>query len=474
MRDLIQRMRDLKEAAGNPSLAEIEKAISFARPTIGTVFTGPELSSREVTVAVAGYLGGDAEDVEDEWVAARAWVDARRRWASENPLLASWPKDEAGLPQPPQLRQTVKGLNEKPAGRATSNPVRDRILEMQAEIDQYLRAVVQACGLDPAMEPRDVFHRFAEDAAFPADIYRFRRLASMIDDFGAVTTSLLHDLKAKRIAVLAMVFQSYLSLSEHFVEAMDSNLRDLVESRALRERQVRLGVRSVMRGEPRLKAKRFEDYLASLMLTRHPAARPSLPADEQQAADQTFEALVDNHGIVLQWNNQRLYQLKAEIEAEEANGASRQEAEDVVRGRMDDLVRRRAFQPDLLRAETTSLDDGHDFVRHFVEATNFDDLATDPAPPPPPGVRDVNFDLSSLGLWRATVPGPEGQEEIIQDPSLITAWGRALQAAERLWSDEEPPLRYTYRDQSGIVLLAAIFDEAKRGVLERWERESNA
>ena len=32
VRDLIQRMRDLKETAGNPSLAEFEKAIFFARP----------------------------------------------------------------------------------------------------------------------------------------------------------------------------------------------------------------------------------------------------------------------------------------------------------------------------------------------------------------------------------------------------------------------------------------------------------
>ncbi|MGM9349773.1 hypothetical protein [Streptomyces salinarius] len=456
-------MRDLKEEAGNPSLAEISKAISFERPTVGTVFTGPNLSSCAVTVAVAEYLGGDGKDTEEEWLAARAWVDARRRWASENPLLNSWPKDAAGLPQPPQLRQSVKGLNEKPTGRATANPVRDRILEMHAEIDQYLRAVVQACGLDPTIDPRDVFRHFAEDAAFPSDIYRFRRLASMIDDFGAVTTSLLHDLKAKRISVLTMVFHSYLSLSEHFVEAMDKNLRDLIQSRALRERQARLGVRSAMQGAPRLFAKRVEDHTASLFLTRHPAARTALRAAEQRAADQAFEEIFNDHGTLLKWSNEQLQQLNTAIEAEVTEGASRQEAEDAVRSRIEDVHKQRALQPSLT-SPIAAL--GTDFGARFLEAFSFVGLEATQTSPQPPGARDVDFDLSALGLWRATVPGPEGQEETVQDPSLITAWGLAQQAEERLWSQEKSPLRYTYRGQPGVVLLAAMFDEAKRSVLE--------
>ncbi|NEV92470.1 hypothetical protein GUR47_38210 [Streptomyces tendae] len=227
--DLIQALRDLCEAAGNPKRATIAKECGVR--SLGGLFNG-RLESRELTLAVVRYLNGDEEELGSLYDAARDWEARRVRWASEEPLVLNWPRDASNMPKIPEIRENFGGFTTE-ADQGRGHPVRNQILAIQSEIDQYLKVLLMDLGASPEKDMRSFLRRLAEEVAMPLDRYRFRRLASIIDDFREVTSSLLQDSKVRQPSMF-LVFHSYITTAEHFLEAMNSNVRQVLESRARR------------------------------------------------------------------------------------------------------------------------------------------------------------------------------------------------------------------------------------------------
>ncbi|MER6297657.1 hypothetical protein [Streptomyces althioticus] len=273
MYDLIQALRDLCEAAGNPKRATIAKECGVR--SLGGLFNG-RLESRELTLAVVRYLNGDEEEFSRLYDAAREWEARRVRWASEEPLVLNWPRDASNVPKIPKIRETFGGFKtETDQGRG--DPVRNQILAIQSQIDQYLKVLLMDLGASPEKDMRSFLRRLAEEVAMPLDRYRFRRLASIIDDFREVTSGLLQDAKARQPSMF-QVFHSYITTAEHFLEAMDANVRQVLESRAMRVQLTEDALRYVEGGSS-------SDGNSNEILEGVVSRRPKTRTDEDKAFD---------------------------------------------------------------------------------------------------------------------------------------------------------------------------------------------
>ncbi|MYV45135.1 hypothetical protein [Streptomyces sp. SID2888] len=273
VRDLIKALRDLRERAGNPQMRTIARHVNAT--SLGGLFTC-RLESRELTLAVVDYLNGSGPEFEKLYDSARAWQDQRTRWAHEHPLVINWPKDSAGVPVPPDIRANFVGLNTPLEGRQRANGPAAHVLAIHSKIEQYLKALMMTFEADPSTDIHDFLRGVAADAAAPVDRYRFFRLASIINDFNEVTSSVLQDLELSE--ALPMMFSSYITTTELFLEAFHVNAKEMLDSRKRRTSTAETMI-GLDRGtvDPQANAR-----VTSRLLSRHPVNVGSRPTDSME------------------------------------------------------------------------------------------------------------------------------------------------------------------------------------------------
>lgn len=78
LRDFAHHLRDLREAAGNPSYLELERRTGYAAAILAAAERGVRLPSLAVTQAYVGACGGDRDEWTRIWFAAGAELDEGR------------------------------------------------------------------------------------------------------------------------------------------------------------------------------------------------------------------------------------------------------------------------------------------------------------------------------------------------------------------------------------------------------------
>ncbi|MEU6324862.1 hypothetical protein [Streptomyces sp. NPDC047009] len=336
VRDLIKALRDLRELAGNPQMRTIARHVNAT--SLGGMFTC-RLEGRELTLAVVDYMDGSRQEFEKLYDTARAWQDQRIRWAHEQPLVLNWPKDSTGLPVPPDIRADFVGLNTPLEGRRLANGPAAHVLAIHARIEQYLKALMLTFEADPSTDMQDFLRAVAADAATPVDRYRFFRLASIINDFDEVTSSVLQDLELSD--ALPVTFSSYITATELFLEAFQVNAKEMLDSR-----KRRTSTAETMSGldggtvDPKAKAR-----LTDRLLSRHPA----------KVASQRTDSLEDHAFIVEQDKAFRRRMMERVSRRMEATGLDeravmRQIEQDFARGAAILKLRARLERPKRSRA----------------------------------------------------------------------------------------------------------------------------